>query len=156
MTKTRKKVYLILDNIRSAHNVGSIFRTADAAGVDTIYLCGYTPRPDRNDKIAKTALGAERTVPWEHHQHTWRLIETLKSNRIHVVALEQDSGAENIFDFKAEFPLALIIGNEVAGISKKILNRAEKIIAIPMYGTKESLNVSVAVGIGLYALLDGG
>ncbi len=149
----KNRFYLILDNIRSAHNVGSIFRTADAAGIDKIYLCGYTPRPDKNDKIAKTALGAEKTVTWEHHALAWKLIENLKKEGVHVVALEQDPTAIDIFDFKAQFPLALVVGNEVKGISKALLKRAETILAIPQYGRKESLNVSVATGIAIYTLL---
>ncbi len=155
------EIILILDNIRSAHNVGSIFRTADAAGVAKIYLCGYTPKPvfsinnqvlSINQKIRKTALGAEETVPWEHVSQTWRLVEKLKERGVFVVALEQDKRSENIFNFKPRWPLALIVGNEVTGINTALLNRVEKIIAIPQYGEKESLNVSVAIGVALYTL----
>ena len=165
-------IYLVLDNIRSAHNVGSIFRTADAAGVSKIYLCGYTPLPQpittnsqpttfpkykpTYDKISKTALGAEHTVPWEHHQQTWRLIKKLKRNQIQVIALEQAEGAISLFDFKPVWPLALIVGNEVTGISQSILKRVEKIVTIPQYGHKESLNVSIAVGIALYSIIHHG
>ncbi len=149
---TRPIIYLILDNIRSAHNVGAILRTADAVGVARVYLCGYTPTPDKHAKIAKTALGAEQTVPWEHQAQTWRLVEQLKKQSIRVMALEQDRQAEDIFNIKPTFPLALIVGNEVNGISKSLLQRVNKIIAIPQYGSKESLNVSVATGVALYII----
>ena len=149
--KNGKQVCLILHNIRSAYNVGSIFRTADAAGVNKIYICGYSPTPD-NKKVAKTALGAEKTVLWENHRQTWRLMEKLKKEGVQVAALEQSKKSVDFRKFKPKFPIALVIGNEIRGLSKEILKRADKIIAIPMYGRKESLNVSVAAGIAVYRL----
>lgn len=149
----KKQIYLVLHNIRSAHNVGSIFRTADAAGVSKIYLCGYTPTPE-NIKVEKTALGAEKTVPWEQHKQTWRLLAKLKKEGIKIVALEQTPKSVDYRKFKPKFPMILVLGNEVSGLSKEILKYADKIIAIPMYGQKESLNVSVAVGIALYKVID--
>jgi 23S rRNA (guanosine2251-2'-O)-methyltransferase len=152
-TMPKQQVYLILDNIRSAYNVGSIFRTADAAGVGRIYLCGITPVPPHT-KIAKTALGAEKYLSWEYHRQTWRLLDKLKKEGIQIIALEQTSGAIDYGKFKPKFPVALIVGNELKGLSKKILSYADRVIEIPMYGSKESLNVSVACGIALYKIIE--
>lgn len=156
----RQELYLILHNIRSAYNVGSIFRTADATGVKKIYVCGYSPAPD-DKKVAKTALGAEKFIPWERSKQTWRLIEKLKASGVQIVALERFDKltsskleVQNIFKFKPKFPLALVVGNEVGGLSDAVLKYADKIIAIPMYGKKESLNVAVATGIAIYKLLE--
>lgn len=148
----KKELILILDNIRSRENVGSILRTADAAGVLKIYLCGMTPVPP-HDKISKTALGAENWVPWEYRRNTWQTITELKKRGFKIYALEQTKNSRNIFKFKPQFPLALVVGNEVKGISPKILKYCDKKISIPMYGKKESLNVSVAAGVALYRLL---
>jgi len=149
----RREIILILDNIRSRENVGSIFRTADAAGVSKIYLCGITPRPP-HEKISKTALGADTYIPWEYYKQTWRVLEELKKD-VSIVALECGKGAENIFEMtlSAGKPIALVLGNEVNGLSKEILKRADKKAAIPMYGRKESLNVAVAAGIAVYAII---
>lgn len=144
-------LYVVLDNIRSRENVGSIFRTADAAGISKIYLCGITPTPP-HEKISKTALGSEKWIPWEHHKQTWRLLEKLKKDKMNIVGIEQAKGSVNIFDFKPKRPLVLIVGNEVKGLSPKILSYADKKIFIPMHGKKESLNVAVAFGIVVYAI----
>lgn len=143
--------YVICDNIRSLENVGSIFRTADAIGVSKIFLCGITGRPPQQ-KISKTALGAEKTIPFEYHKQTWRLIEKLKKEGIRVVALEQDKKSVLYTNFKSKFPLALIVGHEVKGVSKKTLEKVDDIIFLPMNGKKESLNVSVAFGIAGYEI----
>jgi len=148
------KLYVVCDSIRSLENIGSIFRTADAIGADKIYLCGISGTPP-NHKISKTALGAEETVPFEYHKQTWRLIDKLKNKkteRVYIVALEQDKRAIDIRKFKPKFPMALILGNEVKGISKKNLKKADKIVYLPMIGKKESLNVSVAFGIAGYII----
>jgi 23S rRNA (guanosine2251-2'-O)-methyltransferase len=162
MGKKSTKTYsvsLILHNIRSTHNVGSIFRTADAAGVSKLYLTGYTPAPldrfgrSRKD-IAKVALGAQVSVPWEHVPNIKILLKKLKKEKIQIVALEQ---AENSIDYKtftSKNSIALILGNEVGGIEKSILKLCDKVIEIPMSGKKESLNVSVAAGITLFRILD--
>jgi len=164
-------IMLILNNIRSALNVGSIFRTADAVGVKKIYLCGYTPIPSvfdgatgqapipcgrkvPNNKIAKTALGAEKSVAWEYIPQAWRLIERLKKEDVYIVALEQSSKSIDYRKYEPKFPLALIVGNEVSGISGKILNSCDAIIKLPMRGKKESLNVAVAFGIAAYKLME--
>lgn len=148
------KLYIVLDNIRSRENVGSIFRTADATGVSKIYLCGITPIPP-HPKISKTALGAEKWVPWEYHKQTWRLLENLKKEKINIVALESGKGSVNIFKFKPKFPLVLVLGNEVKGLSPRVLKYAQKKMAIPMYGQKESLNVAVAFGVAAYLIREG-
>jgi len=151
---------IVLDNIRSLYNVGSIFRTADAVGVEKIYLCGITPEPiDRFGKVrpqlAKVALGAEKSVPWEYVKSTSRLINILKKN-YKVFAVEQDK--KSIPYFKANIKKSdfsrtvLVFGNEVDGISKDILKKVDKIIEIPMSGKKESLNVSVSAGIVMFGL----
>ena len=149
----KKDLYVICDNIRSLENIGSIFRTADALGVSKIFLCGICGRPP-NHKISKTALGAEKTVPFEHYKQAWRLIEKLKKEKVKIVALEQDKRALAYTKFKPKFPLALIIGNEVKGVSKKILDKCDKIIYLPMRGKKESLNVSVAFGVAGYYIIN--
>ena len=149
----KKDLYVICDNIRSLENIGSIFRTADALGVSKIFLCGICGKPP-NHKISKTALGAEKTVPFEHYKQAWRLIEKLKKEKVKIVALEQDKRALAYTKFKPKFPLALIIGNEVKGVSKKILDKCDKIIYLPMRGKKESLNVSVAFGVAGYYIIN--
>jgi len=148
-----QELYVICQNIRSLYNVGSIFRTADGAGVTKLYLCGYTGHPPRKE-ISKVALGAEESVPWEHHPQAWRLIERLRAQGVQIVALENNIGGESLDyrRFRPRFPLALLLGNEVKGLSDKLLKRADAIIHIPMYGRKESLNVAVAFGIAVYEL----
>jgi len=156
MKDRNKKILLVLDNIRSRENVGSIFRTADAAGVEKIYLCGITPTPP-HEKISKTALGAEMYVSWEYCKQTLRLIKKLKIQGIKIIALEQTTDAQNIFAkgtfVKTKVPFALVLGNEVKGLSLQVLKYCDKKISIPMYGKKESLNVAVAFGIAAYQLI---
>lgn len=149
----KQELYLILHNIRSAYNVGSIFRTADAAGIAKVYLTGYTPTP-ASDKVKKTALGAEKNIIWEKSGQIAPLIKKLKKSSILIIALEQSKESIDYRKFNppAGGPLALIVGNEVRGLSKAVLKNADKIIAIPMYGKKESLNVAVAAGIAIYNL----
>ena len=147
----KKEVYLLLHNIRSAYNVGAIFRTADAAGVSRMYLCGYTPTPE-NQKVLKTSLGAEKYVPWEKKTQTGRLIQELKSQGVNVAALEQTAASRDYRLFKPRYPLAVIVGHERQGVSRSILKRAESVWHIPMRGRKESLNVAVATGVFLYSI----
>lgn len=148
-----QEIILILHNIRSAYNVGSIFRIADAAGINKIYVCGYSPTPN-DKKVAKTSLGAEKTVPWEYYKQTWRLMEKLKAGGVQIVALEQTKKSVDYRQFRPRFPIALIVGNEVRGLSEAVLKYANKIIEIPMFGKKESLNVAVATGIAIYKLIE--
>ena len=141
---------VICDDIRSLYNIGSVFRTSVAAGVDRIYLCGISGRPNQPkaaEKIAKVALGAEKTVPWEYRRQSWRLVDELKKQGFKIVSLELGAESINYIKFRPKFPLALIIGNEVGGVRKSLLSRSDKCIQIPMRGQKESLNVSVAFGI---------
>jgi len=143
------KFYIICDNIRSLENIGSVFRTADALNVDKIFLggiCGQPPHP----KISKTALGAEENIPWEHHWQTWRIIDKLKKEKVSIVVLEQTKNSLPYIKFKPKFPLALVIGNEVKGVSPSVLKKADQVIHLPMLGNKESLNVSVAFGVAGY------
>ena len=143
------KFYVVCDNIRSLENIGSVFRTADALGVDKIFLggiCGQPPHP----KISKTALGAEENIPWEHHWQTWRIIDKLKKEKVSIIVLEQTKKSLPYIKFKPKFPLALVIGNEIKGVSPSVLKKADQIIHLPMLGLKESLNVSVAFGITGY------
>lgn len=151
---------LILHNIRSVHNVGSIFRTADAAGVSRIILSGYTPLP--NDKyglprkdFAKVSLGAEQTIPWQQTKTFSSAVKLLKKEEYLIVAVEQDKKSTSLFDFKApkNKKLCLVLGNEVRGLSPSALKLCDKIVEIPMRGKKESLNVSVAAGIVMFTLL---
>jgi tRNA G18 (ribose-2'-O)-methylase SpoU len=148
-----KEFYVICDNIRSLENIGSIFRTADALGVSKIFLCGICGTPP-NDKIAKTALGAEKTIPFEYYKQTGRLIDKLKRDKIEVVALEQDKKSIDYRKYKPKFPVALLVGNEVKGVSKSILAKCDRIIELPMHGKKESLNVSVSFGVAGYKILE--
>jgi len=148
----KKDFYVICDNIRSLENIGSIFRTSDALGVSKIFLCGISGKPPHH-KISKTALGAEERIPFEHHKQISRIIERLKKNKVQIVSLEQNKKAIIYTKFVPKFPLALIVGNEVKGISKKILKKSDKIIFLPMLGKKESLNVSVAFGVAGYEIM---
>ena len=157
-----KELYLVLDNIRSAYNVGAIFRTADGAGVKKIYLCGYTPVPPDGKKIyktqsdkmiEKTALGAEKKVAWEKVDDLEKLLEKLRREKVKIVALEKTGESVDLKNFQPEFPLALVVGNEVDGVAEKILEKCDAVVSIPMRGAKESLNVSVAAGIATYEFL---
>ena len=148
-----KVFFVICHNLRSRENVGSVFRTADAFGVSKVYLTGYTPAPPHS-KISKTALGAERWVPWKYKKSIVALLRELKQKRIRLVALEQAKGRSvPLPKFKPRFPLALILGNEVKGLSPAILSRCDTVTEIPMHGRKESLNVAVAFGVAVYHII---
>lgn len=151
------KKYVILHNIRSAHNVGSVFRTADGAGVAKIYLTGYTPAPvDRfgreQKEILKTSLGASHSVPYESIADIHVLIERLTTERVTVVAVEQTKDAIDYKTFVAQGDTAFIFGNEITGVETDVLEKVNTRILIPMQGTKESLNVSVCAGVILFNL----
>lgn len=153
-----RDVRVLLHNIRSTHNVGSIFRTADAAGVSHIYISGYTPSPldqfNRKQKdIAKTALGAEDSVVWSKAGTVKSLIAQLKREGFSVVALEQSKKSVDYKKVKLGKKVLVIVGNEVKGMSPELLKLADVVAEIPMKGDKESLNVSVAFGIALFQLL---
>ncbi|MCC6290641.1 RNA methyltransferase [Candidatus Nomurabacteria bacterium] len=152
-------IVLILHNIRSAHNVGSIFRTAEGAGLKKVYLTGYTPMPkDKfervNKEIAKTALGAEKIMEWRKFDNLETLISKLKKENFEIVALEQDRRAVDYRKAKFDGDIALILGNEVGGVDPEIIQLCDHVIEIPMRGEKESLNVGVAAGIAIFRLLN--
>lgn len=152
-------VVVVLDGIRSVHNVGSIFRTSDALGVSKIYLCGITPTPiDRfgreRDDLNKAALGAQKTVAWEHSSSALETVTRLKAEGFTVVAVEQDARS---VDYRTVTPIgktAFVFGNEVEGVSPDVLNQSDFVAHIDMAGSKESLNVSVSFGIALFRMLD--
>lgn len=147
------KIYVILHNIRSSYNVGSIFRTADATQVEKIYLTGYTPTPKTNPKeIRKAALGAENLVPWKKYKNIAYLLKKLKKENFKIIAVEQHQKSIFYYKFRHRGNLVLIFGNEIRGLNKKILKKADYILEIPMLGKKESLNVAVAFGIIAYYL----
>ena len=155
----KTEAVLILQDIRREHNVGSIFRTADAVGVSKIYLTGYTPAPlDRFGReagtIAKTALGAEKNISWESKKSPNALLLKLKKQGFQIVAIEQSEKSVDYKKVKGGKKLAFLLGNEVLGISPSLLRRADVIAEIPMRGKKESLNVSVSAGIALFRILN--
>lgn len=150
-----KMKYLILEDIRSAYNVGAIFRTADATGVAKIFLIGYTPAPiDRfgrtQPEIEKTSLGASATVPWEQVATTKEIIERLQADSVTVVAVEQSDRSVSLKGWQEPAAVAYIVGNEVEGVAKETLALADVVVELPMLGSKESLNVSVTAGVILY------
>jgi 23S rRNA (guanosine2251-2'-O)-methyltransferase len=148
--ENRFPVILILDNIRSMYNVGSIFRTADGIRAQAIYTTGYTPHPPRAE-ITKTALGATKTVPHQHFPTVVEAIYAVKMRGTKVAALELMHNAKSVYDLqKEDFPLAILIGNEVNGVTQEALEHTDFGISIPMLGSKHSLNVAVATGIALY------
>lgn len=150
---------LVLNDIRSVYNTGAIFRTADAIGIHKIYLSGYTPTPiDRfgrkRSDLAKCALGAEDAIPWESFKTIAEVMAVLQKEGYEIVALEQDTQSVDYKEYMPKQKIALILGNEPNGISKDVLKQCDAIIEVPMRGTKESLNVSVATGVVLYRILD--
>jgi tRNA G18 (ribose-2'-O)-methylase SpoU len=148
-------VFLILHNIRSAHNVGSIFRTADAAAVSRIYLTGCTPAPvDRFGRtrkdFVKVSLGAEKAISWKQVARIGPLLNALKKDGVHRIAVEQDPTSTDYRRARRAKRAAFVFGNEVAGLPRRVLSQCDQIVEIPMRGTKESLNVAVAAGIVLF------
>lgn len=155
------EIVVVLPDIRSTHNVGSIFRTADAAGVKKVFLCGITPQPvdqfgRKRQDISKVALGAEDYIPWEYTKSLARLIGKLKKEGYTICAVEQSPKSVPYMAFKApkQAKLALIMGNEVEGLPKAILARVDHILEIPMHGQKESLNVGVAFGVVVFGFIN--
>lgn len=151
--KAAKKfpIYIILDNIRSLNNIGSVFRTCDAFLIEKIYLCGITAQPPHND-IRKTALGSTKSVDWEYAEHTLDVVKSLKDKGVQVCAIEQAESATLLHNFK---PLtgsayAFVFGNEVKGVSQEIVDASDTVIEIPQFGTKHSLNISVSAGVVIW------
>jgi len=154
----KKETVLILSDIRSTHNIGAIFRTADACGVSMVYLVGESASPvdrfgrDRKD-IAKTALGAEKTIPWKYFKTITPLLTKLKKENFTILAIEQSEKSIDYKKIQLKNKTAIILGNEVSGVSKKVLDKCDIIAEIPMLGKKESLNVAVATGVVLFRVL---
>jgi tRNA G18 (ribose-2'-O)-methylase SpoU len=151
--ETKIPLIVILDNIRSLNNVGSVFRTSDAFLIEKIYLCGITATPP-NKEIHKTALGSTESVTWEYAEDVVTLIQKLKDSNIKVVAIEQAEKSVMLQDFKVDKgeKLAIIFGNEVKGVQQTVVNLCDAVIEIPQFGTKHSLNISVSVGVVLWDL----
>ena len=159
------RIILIVHNVRSAHNVGSILRSADGFGAEEVYLTGYTPYPIASHdsrlphiakrtsaRIAKTALGAENTVSWHHEPDIITLLGRLKERGCMVAALEQTPASKNLADFRCRQPVALVVGSETSGLEKEVLRAADVHLLIPMLGAKESYNVAAAAAVALYHL----
>jgi 23S rRNA (guanosine2251-2'-O)-methyltransferase len=164
-TMLRRPLALVLPDVRSAQNVGAMWRTADATGVDLVITCGYTPHPRVPDDpraghvvasneraLAKTALGAQATVPHRHFAHASEAFAYLHNHNYNLVALEQAEGSTDLYAFEPAGPTALVVGNEVTGLTPELLAACELTLELPMLGRKESLNVAVAAGIALYQL----
>lgn len=151
-SKAKSPIHVVLDNVRSGHNVGSILRTADAFNVAKVWMTGITAVPPHKE-ILKTAIGASESVEWEYHQDPLTLLHDLKAVRISVIGVEQTDGSIPLSEIKLELssPVALVFGNEVQGLSSHILPILDMAIEIPQYGTKHSLNVSVCAGIVMHA-----
>jgi len=150
------RVAALLDNIRSALNVGSAFRIADGAGLTHLYLCGITPTPEENESIAKTSLGAELIISWSQHRNALDLADSLKEQGTLMIALESTPNALSIYDFQLHTSvtqqIVLMIGSETAGVDPALLELCDHVLTIPMRGKKESLNAAVAFGIAAYFL----
>lgn len=151
--KQKTPLIVVLDNIRSLNNVGSVFRTSDAFLIEKIYLCGITATPP-NKEIHKTALGATESVDWEYAEDTTELIEKLKDNNIKVLAIEQAENSTKLDTFSPEKgqKYAVVLGNEVKGVQQEVVNASDLCIEIPQLGTKHSLNISVTTGVVLWDL----
>jgi len=149
----RLPVVALLDNVRSLYNVGSIFRTSDGAFVSGLYLCGFTPHPPRKE-IEKTALGATHTIPWKYFRHAADAVAEARAAGMRIFVLEQTTGSVSYDRISpSDFPICLVVGNEITGVSDELVAEADGAIDIPMHGTKQSLNAAVAYGIAIFELL---
>lgn len=146
-------IIIILDNIRSLNNIGSVFRTADAFLIEKIYLCGITAQPPHKD-IQKTALGATESITWEYAENTLDVVKSLQAEGVFVAAIEQAELAIDLNDFSLQKALryAVIFGNEVKGVQQEVVSASDSVIEIPQFGTKHSLNISVSVGVVIWDL----
>jgi 23S rRNA (guanosine2251-2'-O)-methyltransferase len=145
-------VAMLLDNVRSLYNVGAFFRTSDAGGCEKLHLCGITGRPPER-AIRKTALGAEETVAWEHHDDACEVVRGLRAGNYEIAAIETSVHAVDLFDWQPVFPVCVLFGNEVDGLRPELLERCDTHVRIPMLGRKHSLNVATAGGVVIYELL---
>lgn len=148
----RLPVSVLLDNVRSAYNVGAFFRTADAAGIEALVLSGITARPPHRG-ISKTALGAEERVPWRGEPDGLGCLRDLHRRGIEIAVIETAPTAVDLFDWRPAFPVCVVFGHEVDGVAREIVDAADTVVCLPMRGTKRSLNVATAGGIVLYELL---
>jgi tRNA G18 (ribose-2'-O)-methylase SpoU len=145
-------VYVLLDSIRSNYNVGSIFRTSDGAMIEKLYLCGYTPHPPKKE-ILKTALGSTESVKWEYIKSSKDVVLKLKDEGVKICALELTSKSKHYYETSpGDFPLCMIVGNEITGVSQELIDLCDFSLEIPQYGIKQSLNVAVAYGISIFEL----
>ncbi|MBI4535066.1 MAG: RNA methyltransferase [Ignavibacteriae bacterium] len=152
-TVERLPIYGMLDNVRSLYNVGSIFRTSDGALIQGLYLCGFTARPPRKE-IEKTALGSTESVPWTYFKDPREAMKKAKSDGAKICILEHTTESRPYFEIrKNDFPLCLVVGNEITGVSSEVIAEADISIEIPMFGMKQSLNAAVAYGIALFELV---
>lgn len=149
---SRLPVRILLDNVRSLYNVGAFFRTADAAGIEKLWLCGITGRPPKR-AIAKTALGAEESVPWEHTWEPAPLVRSILESGCEVAAIETSVHAVDLFDWTPRFPVCVVFGHEVDGVQPAVSALCDTHVRIPMLGAKHSLNVATAGGVVVYELL---
>lgn len=149
----KKPLIIVLDNIRSLNNIGSVFRTADAFLIEAVYLCGITAQPPHRD-IQKTALGATETITWKYFETTLEALVDLKQNQYKIASIEQTKNSTmlNEFSIKPDEKWALVFGNEVNGVDQEIINQSDVVIEIPQYGTKHSLNISVSTGIVVWEI----
>lgn len=151
-TVKKLPVYVILNSIRSSYNVGSIFRTSDGAMIEKLFLCGYTPHPPKKE-VLKTALGAQNSVAWEYVKDPADVILRLKEKGVKIGALELTENSIPHYELNTDsFPIALLIGNEIKGVSQELLDMCDFALEIPQYGIKQSLNVAVAYGISIFEL----
>ncbi len=149
---TKLPVYVILNSIRSNYNVGSIFRTSDGVMIEKLYLCGYTPHPPKKE-ILKTALGSTESVNWEYVEDAKEIVLRLKNEGVTICALEQTNKSIPHYNLKpSDFPICLLIGNEITGVSQNLIDLCDVSIEIPQYGIKQSLNVAVAYGVAIFEL----
>jgi 23S rRNA (guanosine2251-2'-O)-methyltransferase len=148
----RLPVVILLDHVRSMYNVGAFFRTADAVGLERLVLCGITAHPPQ-DGIAKTALGAENSVPWEYHTDALVALRMLRARGCEIAAIETGEGAVDLFDWKPRWPVCVLFGNEVDGLSEGLMECCDRHVRLPMVGAKRSLNVATAGGVVAYELL---
>jgi len=157
VTCARLPVVVVLDNVRSLYNTGAFFRTADGCAAERLVLCGITPRPDQGGRqqraIAKTALGAELTVPWEYQADTRAALAAIAATGYHIVAVETDPRSVELYEWIPSWPLCLVFGHEKEGVGADVASVIESSVRIPMLGEKRSLNVATAAGVVLYELL---
>lgn len=152
LSSERTPVYAVLDHLRSAHNVGSIFRTADGVNAAGLAICGYSPVPPHRH-LAKTALGAVESVPWTHHETAAEAIASFKERGVQILAMEKTETSVSLWEYPLQFPLALVMGNEAEGLSEETLALCDATVHLPMRGLKNSLNVAVAFGAAIYEIL---